>query len=137
MLTEVELIEEPVIESIEVNADKPSKSKVFRPMPKDTILQPLVMKNFVILAPETIEGLAYIEADIKIDYSTNNAYYEIKENMPFFRDVVYLAIQKALASTKGDKITESDLLVIVKKALQKAMPEGSIKNVGFNSFKAG
>lgn len=131
-------MEDLVVESVEINVDKkPSKSEVSRPIPMDLMSEPLVMKDFIILAPEAIEGLAYIEADITIDYSTNNAYNEIKQNMPFYRDVIYLAIQKALGSTKGDKITESDLLVIIKKALINALPDGSIKKVDFDSFKAG
>ncbi|MCK5310644.1 MAG: hypothetical protein KAJ62_00950 [Desulfobacteraceae bacterium] len=138
MTAEVMSIKEPVVESVEINIDKKSsKPKVSRPMPTNSIIEPLIMKGFIILAPETIEGLAYIEVDIKIDYSNDNAYYEIKENMPFYRDVIYSAVQKALGSTKGDKITEPDLLVIVQKALQRAMPEGSIKEVSFKSFKAG
>ena len=133
-----EPIEESEVESVVINVDNnPSKPKVSKPMPDDLIIAPLIMKDFMILAPETIEGLSYIQADITIDYSNDNAYYEIKENMPFYRDVVYLAVQKALGSIKGDKITEPDLLVIVQKALIKALPEGSIKKVSFKLFKAG
>jgi flagellar basal body-associated protein FliL len=131
-------VEEPVVESVEINVDeKTSKPAVSGTMSKNLLSEPIVMKDFVILAPETIEGLAYVEAEITIDYSTDNAYYELKKNMPLYRDVIYLAILKALGSSKGDKITESDLLVIVKKALIDAMPEGSIKKVGFNNFKTG
>lgn len=129
-------VEEPVVESVEINVDQKSSESVVS-IPSDLMNEPLIMKDFVILAPEAIEGLAYIEADITIDYSTNNAYNEIKQNMPFYRDVIYQAIQKALGSAKGDKITESDLLVIIKKALINALPDGSIKKVGFDSFKAG
>ncbi|MCP3898693.1 MAG: hypothetical protein GY707_03050, partial [Desulfobacteraceae bacterium] len=130
--------EEPVVESVDIDVDqKPFKSKMSQPAPIDLMSKPLIMENFMILAPEAIEGLAYIEADITIDYSTNNAYNEIKLNMPFYRDVIYSAIQKALGSSKGDKITESDLIVIIRKALIEALPEGSIKKVGFDSFKAG
>jgi pilus assembly protein FimV len=138
MTAQTVIPEEPVVESVEINIDQESsKPVVSRPVPQDLLKEPLVMKEFLILAPETIESLVYIEADISIDYSTDNAYYEIKQNMPFYRDVIYSAIQKALGSSKGDKITESDLLMIVKKALIKALPEGSINKVGFNSFKAG
>jgi len=129
---------ETVVKTIEIDIDqKTSDQKVSQPMSKGSLFEPLVMKDFVILAPDTIEDLAYIEADINIDYSNNKAYYEIKENMPFYRDVVYLAVKKALDSAKGNIITEPDLLAIVKKALIKALPPGAIKRVGFNSFKAG
>lgn len=131
-------VNEPVVKSVEINVDqKSSKAIIPQPISDVLISEPLVMKDFVILAPETSEGLAYIQANIIIDYHTNNAYYEIKENMPVYRDIIYLAIQKALGSSKGDKITESDLLVIVNKALKEALPDGSIKKVSFNSFKAG
>ena len=137
IVTESVLIEEPVVKSVDINIDKSSKPQVSRPMPDDSIIEPLIMKGFIILAPETIEGLSYIEADIIIDYSNDSAYYEITDNMPLYRDIIYSAVQKALGSTKGDKITEPDLLVIVQKALQRAMPEGAIKKVSFKSFKAG
>ncbi|MCD4744276.1 MAG: hypothetical protein K8R67_17575 [Desulfobacteraceae bacterium] len=131
-------VNEPVVKSVEIDVDqKSSKATIPQPISDVLISEPLVMKGFVILAPETIEGLAYIQTNITIDYHTNNAYYEIKENMPVYRDIIYLAIQKALGSSKGDKITESDLLVIVNKALKEALPDGSIKKVSFNSFKAG
>ena len=130
--------EESVVDSVEIDVDEnPAKHSMSKPIPKTVITEPLVMKNFVILAPDTIEGLAYIKTGVTIDYSTNNAYHEIKGNMPFYRDIVYLAIQKALGSAKGDKITEPDLLVIVNKALENALPDGSIKKISFISFKAG
>jgi flagellar basal body-associated protein FliL len=132
------IVKDPVVESVDIIVDNnSSKPKISKPMPSYSKTEPLVMKGFVVLAPETIEGLSYIQADISIDYYTDNAYHEIKNNMPFYRDIVYSAVQKALGSTKGDKITESDLLVIVQKALKEAMPERSIKQVSFKSFKAG
>jgi pilus assembly protein FimV len=141
IVTKTVLVEKPMIESVEINVDenssKSNQAKMSKPVSDDLIVEPLIMKDFIILAPETIEGLSYIQVDINIDYSNDSAYYEIKENMPFYRDIVYSSVQKALDSNKGDKITEPDLLQIVQKALIKALPEGSIKKVSFKSFKAG
>jgi len=138
-VTEVARPEEKAeIESVKIDPDpENSKSMVLRPIPENPMKKPLVLRDFLILAPETIQGLSYIAADISIEYATDKIYQDIKNNMPYYRDIIYSAIQRALGSAKGDKITESDLLIIIKKALMEVMPDGAIKKVGFNSFKAG
>lgn len=97
----------------------------------------LALKDFLIMAPEQSENLAYIRADISIDYSDKNVYNSIKAHTPFYRDIIYTSIRDALDSEKGDKVTEADLAEIVNKALQDALPEESIKKVSFSGFKAG
>ncbi|MBU1340101.1 MAG: hypothetical protein KKE44_00400 [Proteobacteria bacterium] len=96
----------------------------------------MILKDFVILASDLSKGMAYITADISIDYSDQKAYHEIQNNLSFYRDLIYDSLNKSLVSEKREEITEADMLWIVETALKKVLPGQYIDRVSFKSFKA-
>jgi pilus assembly protein FimV len=96
----------------------------------------MVLKNFVILASDLSEEMAYITTDVSIDYSDQRAYHEIQNNLSFYRDLIYSSINESLASGKHDKITEADILWKIEKTLKKVLPGTYIDRVSFKSFRA-
>ncbi|MCD4721900.1 MAG: hypothetical protein K8S13_18875 [Desulfobacula sp.] len=96
----------------------------------------MILKDFVILASDLSKDMAYITADISIDYSDQRAYHEIKNNLSFYRDLIYDSINNSLASEKRDEITEADILWVVETTLKKVLPGHYINRVSFKSFKA-
>jgi pilus assembly protein FimV len=96
----------------------------------------LVLKNFIVLTPDTGNDLTYITADISIDYSDERAVNEIEGNLSFYRGIIYDALRKTLALKNQDKIVQSDLLFIIENKLKKALPGPYIDRVSFKSFKA-
>ncbi|NOX34985.1 MAG: hypothetical protein GXP56_14865 [Deltaproteobacteria bacterium] len=96
----------------------------------------MLLKDFVILAPDLSKDMTYITADLSIDYSDQRAYHEILNNLSFYRDLIYDSINKGLASGKREDITEADILRIVETTLKKVLPGHYINRVSFKSFKA-
>ncbi|RLC03291.1 MAG: hypothetical protein DRH34_05930 [Deltaproteobacteria bacterium] len=96
----------------------------------------MILKDFVILASDLSKDMAYITADISIDYSDQRAYHEIQNNLSFYRDLIYDSINKSFVSEKRDEITEADILWIVETTLKKVLPGHYIARVSFKSFKA-
>jgi len=121
----VEMQREIEIETVDVHVKEPVKRS-----------GNLVLKDFVILASDMSKDMAYITADISIDYSDQRAYHEIQNNLSFYRDLIYDSINRSFASEKRDKITETDILWIVETALKKVLPGHYIDRVSFKSFKA-
>jgi len=96
----------------------------------------MILKDFVILAPDLYRETAYLTADISIDYSDERAYHEIFNNLSFYRDLIYQSIGKTLVSETIDNLTQADVLGKVEAAIKKVLPESYIKKVSFTSFKA-
>lgn len=94
----------------------------------------MLLKDFIILA-DLSKDMAYITADISIDYSDQRAYHEINNNLSFYRDLIYDSLSKSLVSEKRDEITEADILWIVETTLKKVLPGHYINRVSFKSFK--
>ncbi|MBU2430763.1 MAG: hypothetical protein KKH99_08715, partial [Proteobacteria bacterium] len=118
---------EVAIETVDVNVPEPIEYRQSGNM---------LLQDFVVLASDMTRELAYITADISIDYSDQRAYHEINNNLSYYRDVIYEAISQGLAFEKMEETTEDDILLIVEKALKKVLPEQYIKKVSFKSFKA-
>jgi pilus assembly protein FimV len=97
----------------------------------------MILKDFIILAPDLSKEMAYITADISIDYSDQRAYHEIQGNLSFYRDLIYDSLNKSLASQKREDITETDVLWIIETTLKKVLPGHYINRVSFKSFKFG
>jgi len=121
----VETQREIEIETVDVHVREPVKK------PGNMIL-----KDFVILASDLSKDMAYVTADISIDYSDQRAYHEIQNNLSFYRDLIYDSINKSFISEKRDEITEADILWIVETTLKKVLPGHYIARVSFKSFKA-
>ncbi|MFH1155838.1 MAG: hypothetical protein V1793_18670 [Pseudomonadota bacterium] len=113
----------PVVESPEPFVDKGPGS--------------LVLERFMVLVPSGTKGSGYIQVDVSIHYTTSRVFDEIQKNIPRFRDVVYEAMGRSLASDKGDTVTEADLLGAVKNALTGVLHGNGIEKVTFALFKTG
>lgn len=115
------------VETVDVNVRKPLI---------DQQAGNMVLKDFVVLSPDASKDMAYVTADISIDYSDQRAYHEIVNNLSFYRDLIYDSINKSLVSGKRDQVTEADILWIVEAALKKVLPGHYINRISFKSFKA-
>jgi pilus assembly protein FimV len=96
----------------------------------------MILKDFVILTADLSKNMAYITADISIDYSDQRAYHEIKNNLSFYRDLIYDSINKSFDSDKGNEVTEADILWMVETTLKKVLPGHYINRVSFKTFKS-
>ncbi len=129
---------EPQVDTVNIDLDESEPAGRPEQAPEPAVLrETIVMKDFVVLAPDRIEGLAYVRADLAIDYSGQDAYNDTRNNMPYFRDVVYSSILDAFESGKGESATESELLAVVKKALKRELSSSEIRGISFKNFKAG
>lgn len=119
---------EVTVESVDINL-----------VEKPAALEPgtMVLKDFLILASEDSKALTYVSADIIIDYTDKKAYFEINDNLPFYRELIYESIQKSINSDKGEDITEPEIIEVVELALKKVLPAHYINNIRFDAFKAG
>ncbi len=96
----------------------------------------MVLADFILLASELSEDMAYVTVDISIDYSDQRAYDEIIHNLSFYRDLIYESIQKNLVWERRNEVTEADLVKEVETMLKQALPPDSIEKIRFQSFKA-
>nr|NJM03805.1 hypothetical protein [Desulfobacula sp.] len=95
----------------------------------------MVLKDFVILAPDISKNMTYITAEISIDYEDQKVFQEIQNNLSYYRDLIYGAIGKSLVAEKQENITEEEILSGIETLLKKALPGNSISRVSFISFK--
>jgi pilus assembly protein FimV len=95
----------------------------------------MVLKDFIILAPDISKQMTYITADISIDYADQKSFREIRNNLSYYRDLIYDAIGKSLVAEKQEKITEAEILSRIETVLKTAFPGDSISRVSFLSFK--
>lgn len=95
----------------------------------------IILTDFLILTSGKSRGMAYVQADIAIDYTDQRAFHEINDNLPFYRDLIFESIQKNLVSEKESKVTKSDLIWEVENTLKKVLPPQYIERVSFKTFK--
>jgi hypothetical protein len=96
----------------------------------------IILSDFVVLASDLSKDMAYVTADISIDYFDQRAYHEINDNLSFYRDLIYESIQKNLLGEKGNEVTQADLIWGIETSLKKVFPLDYIEKVSFKSFKA-
>ena len=113
------------IETVEAPVKQPAENK----KPGN-----MVLKDFVILAPDISKNIAYITTDISIDYADQKAFQEIQDNPAYFRDLIYNSIKSQVVEQK-ENITEEGILSVVETTLKKALPANFISRVSFISFK--
>lgn len=95
----------------------------------------ILLTDFIILASDQSRTMTYVYADVSIDYSDQRAYDEINNNLAFYRDLIYEAIQTRLVSENNNDVTEADLLWGVEASLKKVLPPQYIDKISFKSFK--
>ncbi|NWH04090.1 hypothetical protein [Desulfobacter latus] len=125
-LTEIDLIRDV---QKNVFADKPVP-------PPSRKSGTILLTDFIILASDQSRTMTYVSADVAIDYSDQRAYDEINNNLAFYRDLIYEAIQTRLVSKKNNEVTEADLMWGVEASLKKVLPPQYIDKISFKSFKA-
>ena len=96
----------------------------------------ILLKDFIVLASALSKDIAYVTADISIDYLDQRAYHEINNNLSFYRDLIYESIQKSLVWEKRNEVTQADLIWGVETTLKKVLPSHYIEKVRFKSFTA-
>ncbi len=96
----------------------------------------ILLPNFIILASDQSKTMTYVYADVSIDYSDQRAYDEISNNLAFYRDLIYGAIQARLVSEKNNEVTKADLLWDVETSLKKVLPPHYFDRITFKTFKA-
>ena len=96
----------------------------------------MILKDFVILAPDLSKEMSYITADISIDYSDERAYHEILNNLSYYRDLIYQSLGNSFVLKTSEEPTEAEILGRLETALKNVLPENYIRNVSFTSFKA-
>jgi flagellar basal body-associated protein FliL len=92
------------------------------------------MNGFIVTAPVKVEKIAFIAVDLSIDFidvSTD----PIKDYEPFFRNIIYEVLKKALVLESELQVNEADLKKMIIEALNDALAEGAVDNVNFTSFK--
>ena len=125
-LTEIDLIQD-------------GQDNVFENMP---VLPPsrrpgtILLTDFINPSYNQSQTMTYVYADVSIDYSDQRAYDEINNNLAFYRDLIYEAIQTRLVSENNNEVTEADLLWGVEASLKKVLPPQYIDKISFKSFKA-
>ncbi|MBF0468117.1 MAG: hypothetical protein HQK61_04415 [Desulfamplus sp.] len=97
----------------------------------------ITMVDFLVLTPDRKDGITYVSVDITIDYSYSKVFDAINSKLPYYRGIIYDAIENALKSDKGNKLTESELLEIVKDALNQELSEIKVDKIAFANFKTG
>ncbi len=94
----------------------------------------LVLKGFIVPVTGTSAELAYVQADVFIDYTDARISDEIHANMAFYRDVVFQAIRQNIREGKEDEVSVAALVWAVETSLKKVLPERFIEKIGFSSF---
>ncbi len=96
----------------------------------------LVLKGFIVPVADSSNELAYVEADVSIDYTDQRIPDEIHANIAFYRDIVFDAIKKAVGKDKKAEVTAAALIWAVETNLKKVLPERFIERVEFSSFSS-
>ena len=134
----VPLQERQTVSLTEIDLIQDGQDNVFEDMP---VLPPsrkpgtILLTDFIILASDQSRTMTYVYADVSIDYSDQRAYDEINNNLAFYRDLIYEAIQSRLVSENNNEVTEADLLWSVEASLKKVLPPQYIDKISFKSFK--
>ncbi len=96
----------------------------------------LVLKGFIVPVADSSHELAYVEADVSIDYTDQRIPDEIQSNISFYRDIVFDAIKTGVEQGKKEQITAAALIWAVENSLKKVLPGRFIEKVGFSSFSS-
>lgn len=97
----------------------------------------IYLEEFMVIMPDETNDITYIYGDIAVDYSYTNVLDEISAKKPYYRDVIYKALQEGLKQNSLNRLTEDDLLDIVKDALNQALPAMQVDKVMFTEFQTG
>lgn len=91
------------------------------------------LKDFVVPAPLAMKDISYISLDLSLEIVDVTS-DPIKGYEPFFRNIIYEVLNRALELQSESRVIEADLVRMIKKALNDALSEGSINKVSFVEF---
>jgi|GEM_PF-4795641 len=96
----------------------------------------VTLNDFVAVAPPGIKGISYISLSLtfQIEGTPENP---VKEYEPFFRNMIYEAMNKALASQTQVPVTEGDLKTLIMDTLNGALSQGSVSALEFTGYETG
>ncbi len=110
----------------------PDAGQRFDPVPGG---RDLFFKGFLVLAPVTRTGFAYVRADLHLVLAEASFSAVIKENEAFVRDVIYGTIDAAVRTREVSAINAITLELDVRKALGRIVPREAIVGVDFSHFE--
>ena len=96
----------------------------------------VTLNDFVAVAAPGVSGSSYISLSLtfQINDTPENP---IKEYEPFFRNIIYEAMNKALASQGETPVAEADLKAMIMDSLNGALSRGSVSDLEFTGFETG
>jgi flagellar basal body-associated protein FliL len=92
------------------------------------------LPGFVVLAPSNSAAVAYVTADLKMDFSDDSVVAVIKENEAFVRDIIYGTIRSELMTRDIADINEINLELAIRKALGQFVAREMIERIAFERF---
>jgi flagellar basal body-associated protein FliL len=96
----------------------------------------LSLKDFVVLSPDSVKGVAYVSFDLSVEIvdAPSNL---VKDSEQMFRNVIYEAVSKAFVLHGETNIAKEDVIKEIKDALNAVLPHGSVSKIDMNDFKMG
>lgn len=94
------------------------------------------MNDFVAVSPPGTAGAAYISLSLTFQIARTQE-NPVKGYEPFFRNIVYEVMNKALAEQGENPVAEADLKTMIMDALNGALVQGTVSVLEFIEFDAG
>lgn len=96
----------------------------------------ITMNDFIAVAPAGSKGSSYISLSLTFQIAEIPE-NPVKEYEPFFRNIVYEVMNKALTSQSESAVAEADLKTMIMDALNGALSQGSVSVLEFVDFETG
>lgn len=96
----------------------------------------VTMNDFVAVVPGSEKGSSYISLSLTFQIAETPE-NPVKEYEPFFRNIVYEVMNKALTSQGESAVAEADLKTMIMDALNGALSKGSVSVLEFIDFETG
>lgn len=96
----------------------------------------ITMNDFIAVAPAGSKGSSYISLSLTFQIAEIPE-NPVKEYEPFFRNIVYEVMNKALTSQSETAVAEADLKTMIMDALNGALNQGSVSVLEFIDFETG
>lgn len=96
----------------------------------------VTLNDFVAVAPAGVKGISYISLSLTFQIA-DTPENPVKEYEPFFRNMIYEAMNKALASQTQVPVTEGDLKTLIMDTLNGALSQGSVSALEFTGYETG
>ncbi len=133
-IVETEIVEAEIVESNQEEVVVGFEEEMFQTNDlAETVFITVELKDFVVPAPLAMKNISYLSLDLTLEIVDVTS-DPIKGYEPFFRNIIYEVLNKALELQSESRIIEADLIRMLQKALNDALSEGSINKVSFKEF---